>query len=460
MTITHSRNAEEAAVPVTAILARFVADARWSDVPNRVRHEAKRALLNYYAVALGGCRDEAVARIAAVLAHPGGEQATVVGRGEQADPYDAAFLNAASANVFDFDDTHAPTIIHPTAPVAPPLFAHAEIASLSGSDLLLAFALGVEVECRLGVAVSPGHYRRGWHITSTCGVFGAAAAMAKALGLDTQQTAWALGNASASSSGLVETLGSMAKSLGVGGAARSGWLAAVFARHGVSGPPRPLEGPRGFLRVMGDNASDDALVSGLGSQWALLENTYKPYPCGVVLNPVIEACFALRETTGFALDAVDAIRLTGHPLLAERADRPHVATGREAQVSAQHAIAVVLMKGLAGIDEFSDDCVRDPAVRAWYPRVAVEKDATCAVESARVELRLRSGATLAHTVDRARGSLARPLTDGDLERKLTALAVRAGTQVDTARLIDAVWALDAAEDAASVVRIAAGRPPA
>ena len=134
----------------------------------------------------------------------------------------AAFVNAASGNVFDFDDTHHPTIIHPTAPVAPALFALAESQPMSGAALLHAFVLGVEVECRLGNAVSPWHYRRGWHITSTCGVFGAAAAVAKVLALDAEHIVWALGNASAQSSGLVETLGTMAKSIGVGAAARGG----------------------------------------------------------------------------------------------------------------------------------------------------------------------------------------------------------------------------------------------
>ncbi len=140
---------------VTAGLAEFIAGARWSDLPQHVRHEATRSLVNYFAVALGGCRDQVVDRVSSALDVPSGMQATVIGRGERRGAYDAAFLNAISANVFDFDDTHAPTIIHPTAPVAAPLFAYAEGARLSGRDLLLAFALGVEVECRLGVARLP-----------------------------------------------------------------------------------------------------------------------------------------------------------------------------------------------------------------------------------------------------------------------------------------------------------------
>src|ERR1019366_7007037 len=167
-----------ASARVSERLAEFLCGARWEDIPAEVRHEAKRSLMNFFATSLGGCRDAAVETASAVLGQFAGRaRATIIGRSESSDLLNAAFLNAMSANVFDFDDTHARTIIHPTAPVAPALFALAETSRLSGRQLLLAFVLGVETECRLGNAISPGHYKRGWHITSTCGVFGAAAAV-------------------------------------------------------------------------------------------------------------------------------------------------------------------------------------------------------------------------------------------------------------------------------------------
>src|SRR5690606_29221449 len=143
---------------------------------------------------------------------------------------------------------------------------------VSGEALLLAFLVGLEVECRLGRAISPGHYQRGWHITSTCGVFGAAAGCARLLGLDETRIAWTLGNASAQSSGLVENLGSMAKSIGVGNAASNGLLAALLAAEGFQGPAQPIEGPRGFLRVMGDRPDLAAVTGGLGERWEVMSN--------------------------------------------------------------------------------------------------------------------------------------------------------------------------------------------
>ena len=170
---------------VTQKLARFVAQTGWADIPPPVRHEAKRALLNFFAVALAGCRAGPVELALRSLAEFSDlRQATVIGRSERMDTLSAAFLNAAGANVLDFCDTHIPTAIHPTAPVAPVLFAMAERRRVTGCELLLAFVLGVELQCRIGGAISPGHYAKGWHITSTCGVFGAATAAGKLIGLD------------------------------------------------------------------------------------------------------------------------------------------------------------------------------------------------------------------------------------------------------------------------------------
>src|SRR4051812_8650049 len=173
---------------VTQTLARFVVEARSSDIPEHVRHEAKRALLNFFAVALAGCRTGPIDIALRSLAEfSDRKQATVIGRSERIDALSAAFLNAAGANVFDFCDTHVPTAIHPTAPVAPALFALSELRGVTGPGLLTAFVLGVELEGRIGNAISPGHYSKGWHITSTCGVFGSAAGAGKLIGLDTQR---------------------------------------------------------------------------------------------------------------------------------------------------------------------------------------------------------------------------------------------------------------------------------
>jgi 2-methylcitrate dehydratase PrpD len=446
-----------AAPGASAALARFAVRVRWDDIPAAVRHEAKRSLLNFFATALAGWNDPALQAAAAVFASfRSGADCSVIGRASRTDALHAASLNAMAGNVHDFDDTHMPTILHPTAPVAPALLALAQTRRVSGQDLLAAFVIGVEVEGRLASAVSPWHYARGWHITATTGVFGAAAACGRLLGLDEEGMLWALGNASAQSSGLVETLGSMAKSIGVGNAAANGLLSALLAQQGFAGPATPIEGPRGFLKVMGHEVDVDAVVHGLGERWELQRNTYKPYPCGVVLNPVIEACLGLYAD-GVRLEQVERVELTGHSLLRQRTDRPQPHSGREAQVSAQHAVALTLARGRAGLDEFSDACVAQPEARALAQRLIFRDDDSYAVEAADVRVQLRDDRSAERKVAVARGSLGAPLSDAELEGKLRDLCTWGASGCDPAPLARALWALDASADAGTLAALAAGR---
>jgi 2-methylcitrate dehydratase PrpD len=447
---------------ITSAVARFGSEWRWEDIPDTVRHEAKRSLLNYFAVALAGAVDptlDIAARVFAPFSADG--QATVIGRGTRTDILHAASLNAMAANVFDFDDTHPATIIHPTAPVAPVVFALAQPGPVSGARLLHAFIVGAEIECRMGNALTLGHYARGWHITSTCGVFGSAIAAARLMGLDMRHTAWALACAGNQTGGLVETLGTMAKSIAVGNSARNGLLSALLAREGCTGPDQPIEGPRGVLNVLSDAPIPEQLTGELGQRWELGTNTYKPYPCGVVLNAVIEAVLVLRRDPALStpdLARVARVDLTGHPLLRQRTDRPRARSGRESQVSAQHAVATCLLHGRAGLAEFSDAAVADPRAHALDTRLHFHDDDSYSIDAVEVRITLNDGRAFAHRVAGARGSAANPLSDADLEGKLRQLCAYGGTGCDAQAIIDGVWALDALADAGSLMALAAGRP--
>lgn len=446
---------------VSATLAKFVATYSWAEVPEHVRHESKRTLLNFFSTALSACFDPTIEKAASVYGKFScSPQATVIGRGQRMDMLSAAAINTMGANVFDFDDTHFPTIIHPTSPVAPPLLAWSETKKISGEDFLLSLILGMEAECRIGNAVSPYHYARGWHITSTCGVFGAAMAIGRLIGLTEQQLVWALGNASAQASGLVETLGTMAKSVGMGNAARNGMMSALLAQQNFDGPAQPLEGVRGFLNVTSDHPDALSIVSEFGERWEVLNNAYKPYPCGVVLNPVIEACLALstNETLrALGLDAIQSIELTGHSLLRQRTDRPAIETGRESQVSAQHAVAVALVRGRAGLAEFSDEAVRDLSLKPIGAKVRFIDDDSYTVDAAKVVIVLRGLQKLEVRVDVARGAVARPLTDRDIEDKLRTLCLYGKSGVDPEPLIAAVWTLDQSDDVGQLMGLVSGK---
>ena len=207
--------------------------------------------------------------------------------------------------------------------------------------MLHAFILGAEVECRIGNSVSPGHYARGWHITSTCGVFGSAVASAKLLGLNTEQTWHALGIAASQSAGLVENLPSAAKNVSVGNAARNGLFAALLAEQGCTAAPAAIEGTLGWARAIGDDPIISEVTEGLGERWELLKNTYKPYPCGIVMHAVIDACLALRRDHVVGAAEIAEIIVSGDQLLLDRGDRT-VTNERDARVNIHHCAVSVL----------------------------------------------------------------------------------------------------------------------
>jgi 2-methylcitrate dehydratase PrpD len=443
---------------VTRELARFVAESRWSSIPTQINHEAKRALLNWAGCAIGGCRDEAVdTALAALSEFAGPPQATVFGRSERMDILTAAALNGLSSNILDFDDTHLRTVIHPTVPVAAAVMALAEHSEATGAQLLHAFILGVEVECRVGDAISPEHYDAGWHITSTCGIFGAAAACAKLLGLDAKATARALGIAANQAAGTTGAHGSMTKSWNMANAARNGLMAALLAARGFTSTEQGLEGERGFTRVFAQRRDLDEITHGLGETWELAHNAYKPYPCGIVSHPVIDACLALRDEARIAPDAIARIELRVHPLVRMLMGNAAPLTGLEAKLSIQHCAAAALIFGHVGVPEFTDACVNDLAVAALRARATLVEDSAMPKEAAGVTIHVSDGSTFDNYVPHATGSIDRPMSDEALGRKFRSLAEWGWPECDTSKFIALAWSLDTLADAGAFARAAAPR---
>lgn len=414
---------------VTQTLGAFTAH---HDAPSAdLLHAARRALLNHLGCAMGVAQDTTVrAALSVMLPSAGAPAATVIGQATRTDPMTAAFVNAIAANLLDYDDTHLATVIHPAAPIFPPLLALAEQRGLSGTAVLHAFLLGGEVACRIGLGVSPGHYDRGWHITATTGVLGAAAGCARLLGLDAVRSAHAIGLAASLAGSIVENLPTAGKNLGVGNAARHGLQAALFAEAGWQAAPTAIEGSLGWARAMGDAPDLAAMLEGLGDRWEIARNTFKPYPAGIVFHAVIDAAIALREAA--SLDAITAISVAGDALLLARGDRV-VSNARDARVSIHHCVALGLVRGTAGVADFEEPAVADPALAAMRARVRAELDPTLPRGAARVTLTLADGRSLTHTVETPLGSEAKPLSDGQLEAKFLANAPRAGAA------IAAVW---------------------
>jgi 2-methylcitrate dehydratase PrpD len=437
---------------VTRTLARYLVQSRWEDIPQRVRHEASRALLNWLGCAIGSCRHETVERaLAAVRPFCGPPQASILGRGERVDILHAALVNGISSHVLDFDDTHA-RAIHPSAPVLPALLAYAEWRKITGAELVHAFVLGVEAEERVGLSVFPEHYEAGWHITGTAGVFGAAAAAGKLLGLDEQKMAWALGIAATQSAGLQEMFGSDCKSLHPGRAAQGGLTAALLAASGFTSSERAIEAPRGFARVLSTKFDPSVITEGLGSRYELLSNMYKPYACGLVVHAAIDGCIEICREHDLAPEAIEAVELTVSPLVLRLTGKTTPQSGLEGKFSVYHAVAAAIVHGAAGEAQFSDACVRDPRVIAVRSRVRAREDSAIGRTEARVTIRTRDGRTLFRHVEHALGTLARPMSDADLEAKFRGLAQEVLAPARLEEVIQLCWNISGLEDAGALAR--------
>ena len=448
--------ADPNAPPVTRTLARFVAthpSRGWSDT---VDHEAHRTFLNWVGCAVGGAQHEAAqAALDALAMLQPAPQATVLGRAERIDMAGAALVNGITSHVFDFDDTHLKTIIHPAGPVASAVLALAETTGATGRQVIDALVLGIDVSCRLGNVMYPEHYDRGWHITGSTGTLGAAAGCARLLGLDEERTAMALGIAASQPIGMREQFGTMTKPFHPGGAARAGLLSALLAKHGFTASPKAIEAPRGYAQVVSTKCNWSEATDELGSRFEISFNTYKPFACGIVIHPAIDACVQLRAR-GVKAEDVERIELKVHSLVLELTGKKEPQDGLQGKFSVYHGCAAGLLFGRAGEPEYADAIVRREDVTALRRKVVATVDDSIDEASADVTAILKDGRREHVFVAHAIGSLERPMTDADLEGKFHALVEPVLGKRRAADLVAACRDLGAA---ASVSSLAASTRP-
>jgi 2-methylcitrate dehydratase PrpD len=434
------------APPITATLAQFVRHASQPRLERRGRARGASHLLQLGGCAIGASHHPAAnAALEAMRMLDPAPQVRVLGRLRRIDMASAALVNGITSHTFDFDDTHLKTIIHPAGPVASAVLALAEQRGAPGRDVIDGLVLGIDVACRIGNVMYPDHYDRGWHITGSTGMLGAAAGCARVLRLDPHRTAMALGIAASQPVGLREQFGTMTKPLHPGAAARAGLLSTLLAAQGYTASPRALEAPRGFVQVVSDKRAWHEATDELGTRFEISFNSYKPFACGIVIHPVIDACVQLRER-GLAPAQVDGLELRVHPLVLELTGRKEPSDGLQGKFSVYHGAAVGLIEGRAGEAEFADEVVNRPDVVALRRKVEAIVDPALDEDSAVVTATLVDGRRETVHVEHAIGSLQRPLTDAQLEAKFAALVepVLGAPRADEIR--GACWRLAQMED--------------
>jgi 2-methylcitrate dehydratase PrpD len=439
----------------TQTLASYIVTSRIESIPEDVRHEARRAIVNYVGCALGGSLDKAVDRaIQAFGPYSGKPTASILGRGERMDPLHASLMNGISSHIYDFDDTTPKNYIHPTSPVASALFAYASANAVSGRDFMEAFILGFEAESRIGNAVYPAHYDVGWHITGTAGVFGAAAAIGKLLNLEGHEMIWAIGLAATQAAGLREMFGSMAKALHPGRAAQNGYAAALLAQAGFTAGERSLEGPRGFAAVQAAQYDLSKITTRLGEDFDLRANTYKPFPCGIVNHPTIDGCIQIHDEYQPDPGNIAAVRLRVAPLVMDLCNQQGITKGLQGKFSVYHGAAIGLVRGKAGIGEYTDEAVNDPQIKRVRELATAVGDPSITEDQARIEVELTTGRKLTRFVEQSLGNIHRPMTDKQLEAKFRNQAVAAIPAAQVEKAIALCWKIDDLDDVSELIRAA------
>ncbi|WP_101950809.1 MmgE/PrpD family protein [Mycobacterium sp. 3519A] len=407
----------------TRTLLDFVCHTSAAEIPAEVLHESARCLLDHVGLAVAGAQEPAARIVREQCAVLGGEQqALALGTTERLRVTDAALANGIACHALDFDDTHVPTILHPTTPLYAAGTPLAQWRATSGVDLLAAHALGYELAARASNALYPEHYDAGWHMTGTTGALAAATVAIRLLGLTGIAATHCLSIAATQAAGHREQFGTMTKPFHAGHAAASGVWAGLLAAGGFTGAPDPLQGRRGMFAVMSSASSANDLVDRLGQRWQIFDNGVKPYACGVVIHPAIDAVRDLAVRRGLAPDAIEKIRLRVHPLVLELTGKTDPRTGLEGKFSVTFACSIALLDGRAGEAEFSDSAVVRPDVRDLMARIEVVPDADVPHTQAGATALTDDGNSVDTWVDHARGTPGNRLSDDELRDKFHGLA--------------------------------------
>ena len=411
---------------LTRYIAEFIVNTKYEDIPEDVLILGKKTMLDGFGLALAGSVSVLGPRIRQYIASLGlanGKSASIIGTVMKAPPRFASLANGVSIHADDYDDTGSS--LHVAAPALPPAFALCEVGRRSGKDLMLAFHLGVEVENKIGDAISARHNADGFHTTGTCGSFGSAAACARLRGLTVGQTAYALGIAASQASGIRDNFGSMTKAFHAGHAAENGTTAADLAALGWTAADDVLEAPLGFFQAAGGGFDPDAIVNRLGRPWMFTSpgDLIKRFPCGTIQQPVMDATLRLIAQNNIKAAEVQRVDVSGNQANVNTLFRHRPTTGLEAKFSMEFAVSILLLERKAGLEHFTDAVVQRPDVQDMIGRVpssshrnpanrvaAVRHCSPCWRKPPFSKIQMKDGRVLSAPTDPAEGSPRNPMT--------------------------------------------------
>lgn len=445
----------------TDALVKFITSAKLETFPADVVAQAKRCLIDGFAVILAGTTDPGNVIIRRYVSATGGtKEASIIGREPlMSSATLAALANGAAGHAMDFDDTQLSTtpdrtyglLTHPTVPALASALAVAEQKRASGADFLEAFLTGFEVECKIAEAIDPDHYLRGFHSTATAGTFGAAACAARLMHFDSTTTAHALAIAASLAAGIRVNFGTMTKPLHAGRAAENGIFAAELAGRGFTGGDAALDGQWGYFQVLGGGAEPDRLVGALGRPYSIVNPgvSVKPYPCGSLSHPSMDAMLKLVTERDIKPDAIKSVRLRAGSNILEPLRYKTARTGLEAKFCVPFLLGVIALRRKAGIREFADEFVASEPVQRMMAKVTTVFDPKIEAQGfdrirSVVEIDLQDGRTLVQPSDeRYRGGPDWPLTQVELRERFED---NAGLVLEASRVHRALEQIESTEN--------------
>ena len=449
---------------LTEYVGKFVATTKYAEIPQEVIELGKKSILDGLGLALAGSRAQTGTLCRQYLKNIGASEggATIVGSARRTSPRFAAFVNGVSIHADDFDDTQLSAakdrvyglLVHPTVPILPAVFALAEGGGISGKEFMLAYHLGVEVECKVAEAISPRHYQDGFHSTGTCGPFGSAAACARLLRFELPKILNTFGLVASQSGGLRENFGTMTKPFQAGHAAESGVVAAELVALGWTAAEQILEADRGFFHAFGGSYDPGAIMDRLGKPWTFASPgiSLKPYPSGSLAHPAMSEMMRLIEANNIQAGQVEKVDVGANHNMTTTLLHHQPKTGLEAKFSMEFCMAVLLLEHKAGLGEFSDKTVQRADVREMIRRINfyVDPEAESAgydKMTSILKIHLKDGRVITGRADFAKGSPANPMTFEEAATKFRGCAEYAEwPEVKTEKIIAFVKVLDSAPD--------------
>jgi len=428
---------------VTDYVAKFVADTKYEDIPEDVIELGKKSILDGLGLALAGSMADTGVISRKYVAKLGvtSGQSTIVGSTQKTSPRFAAFINGVSIHADDFDDSQLAAakdrvyglLIHPTVPVLPAVLAIGERGGFSGKELMLAYHLGVEVECKISEAIAPRHYQDGFHTTGTCGPFGSATACAKLLHFDHSKILNTLGLAAAQSGGLRENFGTMTKPFQAGHAAESGLVAAELVDLGWTAARQILEADRGFFHAAGGSYDPTFIVNRLGKPWTLASPgvSLKPYPSGSLTHPAMTELMRLIEVNDIRPEQVEKVDIGANHDMTTTLLHHHPKTGLEAKFSMEFCLAILLLQRKASLGDFSEKVVQKPDVQAMIDKINFYVDPVAEAAgfdkmTSILKIHLKNGKTVSGEAAFGKGSPANPMSFEEAAVKFRGCAEYAG----------------------------------